>query len=73
LTVPFTVATVAGSMGVAAGAIAGCPDDMVLDMLLAGCSSFLLHATVSSKAHNASTLTDNILKLVFLFMMSFFL
>src|SRR5580658_3058422 len=43
-------------------------------MVLPDCSgsSFLLQATASSKAHNASTLTDIILEL-FLFMMSFFL
>jgi nitrate reductase gamma subunit len=68
LTVPFTVATVAGSMGVAAGAIAGWSADIVL----AGCSSFLVQAAISSKPHRASTLTD-IIQLVFLFMMSFFL
>src|ERR1700693_1455719 len=43
-------------------------------MLLLDCSvfSFLLHAVVSSRAHNSSMLTD-IIQLVFLFMMSFFL
>jgi hypothetical protein len=53
---------------VAAGAIAGCS----AGVLLAGCSSFLLQATISSKAHRASTLID-IIQFVFLFMMSFFL
>src|SRR5580658_10252002 len=67
LTVPFTVATVAGSIGVAAGAIAGCSD-----IVLAGCSSFLLQAVVSNNPHRASTLA-NMIQLVFLFMMSFLL
>src|ERR1700722_8420950 len=63
-TVPFTVATVAGSIGVAAGAVAaGC------DILLLDCSvfSFLLQAAVASKPHKASVPTD-ILQPVFLFM-----
>jgi hypothetical protein len=64
-TVPLTVATVAGSIGVAAGAAAGCSA-----MELEGCSSFLLHADANSKKHNASTLTVIIVQLVFLFMMS---
>src|ERR1700674_3953910 len=68
-TVPLTVATVAGSIGVAAGAEApGC------DILLLDCSvfSFLLHAAVASKPHKASVPTS-ILQPVFLFMMSPFL
>src|SRR5271155_83759 len=69
LTVPFTVATVAGSIGVAAGAIAGCSADIVL----AGCSSFLVQAAVSNKQHRASTLTEIIQQLVFLFIISFLL
>jgi hypothetical protein len=56
---------VAGSIGVAAGAAAGCsaagPE---------GCSSFLLHADAISKKHNASALTVIIVQLVFLFIMS---
>jgi hypothetical protein len=64
-TVPLTVAAVAGSIGVAAGA-ADC------DMLLLDCSvfSFLLQAAVSSNALNASVLTKIILQLFFLIMMS---
>src|SRR5216684_750599 len=42
-------------------------------MVLAGCSSFLLHAVVSSKALNASVLTRIILQLLSLIMMSSFL
>src|ERR1043166_7115855 len=67
LTVPFTVATVAGSMGVAAGAeVSGA---------LLDCSvfSFLLHAASAKNAHNASMLTNRVTRSAFLFMMSPFL
>src|SRR5690348_16113177 len=67
LTVPFTVATVAGSMGVAAGAeVSGA---------LLDCSvfSFLLHAASANNAHNASMLTNRVTRSAFLFMMSPFL
>src|ERR1700735_2896578 len=65
-TVPLTVATVAGSIGVAAGAVPAGSDILLLD-----CSvfSFLLHAAVASKPHRASVATS-ILPPVFLFMMS---
>src|ERR1700688_2724897 len=63
------VATVEGSMGVAAGAGAACFSALVL----LDCSVFLLQATVSSRAPRASVLTDNIFQFVFLFMMSTFL
>src|SRR5579863_1843337 len=68
-TVPLTVATVAGSMGVAAGVAAGCS----ADGLEAGASSFLLHAASTSKPHRASMPTIIIFQPVFLFIMSPFL
>src|SRR5579863_3388916 len=61
-TVPLTVATVAGSMGVAAGAAAGWSA-----IGLEGCSSFLLQA-VSSRHTAASRVTTIIARCVFLFM-----
>jgi hypothetical protein len=61
-TVPLTLATVAGSMGVAAAGAAACSA-----ALEAGASSFLLHAASTKSAHNASVM---IVQLVFLFMMS---
>jgi hypothetical protein len=69
LTVPLTVATVAGSIGVAAVAAIGW-SAMGLDA--AGVSSFLLQAASASNAHSASVLTAIILLLVLLFMMSTF-
>jgi len=66
-TVPLTVATVAGSIGVAAGAACG------WDMLLLDCSvfSFLLQAASIIKAKSANTLTATVFASIFLFMMSF--
>jgi hypothetical protein len=66
-TVPFTVAAVAGSMGVAAGAAASV--GVLLD-----CSvfSFLLQAAVVSNAHSAIKLTVVLAQAVFLFTMSAF-
>src|SRR5579864_5467492 len=60
-TVPLTVATVAGSIGVAAGA--ACCSAVLLD-----CSSFLLHAASTSNAQRASRVT--IVHFVFSVMMS---
>jgi hypothetical protein len=70
LTVPLMVATVAGSMGVAAGAdMAGCS----AIEFEAGASSFLLHAASTSSAHKASMPTVILVQPVLLFMMSSFL
>src|SRR6266851_6482898 len=70
-TVPLTVATVAGSMGVAAAAGAACSAGVLPD-----CSvfSFLLQAVSSSRLNRASMLTVIIAQhFVFVFMMSPFL
>ena len=69
-TVPLIVATVAGSIGVAAGA-AG----LLLGVLLLDCSvfSFLLQAASSQQSHRASMLSVIVAQPVFLFMMSPFL
>src|ERR1700736_6133091 len=70
-TVPLTVATVAGSMGVAAAAGAACSAGVLLD-----CSvfSFLLQPASNSKLNKASMLTVDIAQPVFfIFMMSPFL
>jgi hypothetical protein len=69
LTCPLTVATVAGSIGVAAGAGAASFSAIVL----VDCSVFLLHAAVNAKAPKAKTPAEIILQFAFLFMMSFFL
>jgi len=68
-TVPLIVATVAGSMGVAAGCAAGC-DAIGLE---AGASSFLLHPASMSSPHTASTPIVILAQFGFLFMMSPFL
>src|SRR5579864_780909 len=60
-TVPLTVATVAGSIGVAAGA--ACCSAVLLD-----CSSFLLHAASTNNAQSASRVT--VIHFVFSIMMS---
>src|ERR1700677_3725484 len=67
-TLPFTVATVAGSIGVAAGAGAACCSAVVL----LDCSVFLLHAAVSNNPHSAREPTENF-QAIFVFMMSPFL
>jgi hypothetical protein len=59
------VATVAGSIGVAAGAEAA-----GVSAAGAGASSFLLQAAKIRSAHNASALTVSFVQPVFLFMMS---
>src|SRR5271166_3210477 len=66
-TVPLTVATVAGSIGVAAGAACCC------DMVLLDCSvfSFLLQAASIISANRANTLTTIIFDAILLSMMSF--
>src|SRR5580700_2411981 len=70
LTVPLIIATVAGSMGVAAGAdMAGCS----AAEFEAGASSFLLHATVAKSAKNTNEPIAVPVQPVFLFMMSSFL
>jgi hypothetical protein len=67
-TVPLIVATVAGSMGVAGAAAAGCS----AAGFAAGVSSFLLQAASASNPHNANPLTVTV-QPVFLFIMSSFL
>ncbi len=70
LTVPLTVATVAGSIGVAAGAGAGCSDTLLVD-----CSVFLFLAACTRQQQSAQCQHADRYHLptVFLFMMSFFL
>src|SRR5271165_1079175 len=62
LTVPLTVATVAGSIGVAGAAAAGCS----AAGLAAGASSFLLQAASASSTHNASAAKLTRINLLFI-------
>src|SRR5271165_285640 len=62
LTVPLTVATVAGSIGVAGAAAAGCS----AAGLAAGASSFLLQAASASSTHNASATKPTRFNLLFM-------
>src|SRR5579864_6339029 len=64
LTVPLTVAAVAGSMGVAAGAA-----DSAGALLDCSVFSFLLHAASVNNTHIASVPTAIVAQPVFLFMM----